>query len=86
MKKQNNRIIVEAFSMVSQFTINMLVPIGVCVAIGVWLGDKYNIDWIVIPLFFLGAAAGYNSIYRMIKKFLKNPDANPNKEKDVKKD
>ena len=86
MKKQNNRIIVEAFSMVTQFTINMLVPIGVCVALGIWLGDKYDIDWIVIPLFFIGAAAGYNSIYRMVKKFLKNPDAKPNKEKDVKKD
>lgn len=85
MKKQNNKTMVEAFSMVTQFTINMLVPIGVCVALGVWLGDKYDIDWIVIPLFFLGAAGGYNSIYRMVKKFLKNPDSNLKKEKDVKK-
>ncbi len=85
MKKRNNRLILESFSMVSQFSINMLVPIGLCVALGVWLGDKYDIDWIVIPLFFLGAAAGFNNIYQISKKFLKNPDGSTKKENDVKK-
>ena len=72
MKKKNNTQVVEAFSMVLQFGINMLVPIAMCVALGVWLGEKYNMDWIVIPLFFVGALAGYTSIFKMIKKFLKN--------------
>ena len=85
MKKVNNREIVESFSMVLQFGINMLVPIGMCVALGVWLGDKYDMDWIVIPLFFVGALAGYNSIFKMIKKYLKNKDTGTKKEKDVKK-
>ena len=79
MKKVNNREIVESFSMVLQFGINMLVPIVLCIALGVWIGDKYNMDWIVIPLFFIGALAGYNSIFRMVQKHLKK------KEKDVKK-
>ena len=72
MKRKNNTQVVEAFSMVLQFGINMLVPIAMCVALGVWLGEKYNMDWIVIPLFFVGALAGYTSIFKMIKKFLKN--------------
>lgn len=84
MKKKNNRIIVQAYSMMLQFSLNMLVPIGLCVALGVWLGDKYHMDWIVIPLFFLGAIAGYNSIYRMVKGMLNTNDTK--KEKDVKKD
>ena len=83
MKKVNNREIVESFSMVLQFGINMITPIVMCIALGVWIGDKYNMDWIVIPLFFVGALAGYNSIFRMVQKYLKK---GTKKENDVKKD
>lgn len=86
MKKINNREIVTSFSMVLQFGINMLVPIVLCIALGVWLGDKYDMDWIVIPLFFVGALAGYNSIFRMVKNYLKNTEKKTKKEQDVKKD
>lgn len=72
MKKVNNSEIVESFSMVLQFGLNMITPIVMCIALGVWIGDKYNMDWIVIPLFFIGALAGFNSIFRMVKKYLKN--------------
>lgn len=85
MKRNNNKEIVEAFSMVTQFGINMLIPIGACVALGVWIGDKYNMDWVVIPLFFVGALAGYNSIFKMAKKFLKKKDERIKKENNVKK-
>ena len=72
MKKRNDKEIAEAFSMVMQFGINMLISIAICMALGIWIGDKYDMDWIVIPFFFLGALAGYNSIFKMSKKFLKN--------------
>lgn len=86
MKKNNNREVAEAFSMVLQFGINMLVPIAMCVALGIWLGDKFNMDWIVIPLFFVGALAGYTSIFKMVRKFLKNKQpGRTKKENDVKK-
>ena len=85
MKKVDNKEIVQAFSMVLQFGINMLVPIGCCLAIGVWLGDKYDMDWVVIPLIFVGIMAGYNSIYRMTKQFLKKTDRRLGKEKNAKK-
>lgn len=83
MKKNNNRQIIQSFSMVLQFGLNMLVPIGLCTALGVWIGDKYDMDWIVIPLFFIGALAGYTSIFKMVKGFLK--DGNTKKETDAKK-
>ena len=85
MKKVNNSERVEAFSMVLQFGLNMITPIALCIALGVWIGDKYNMDWIVIPLFFVGVLAGYNSIFRMVQKFLKNKDTSTKKENDVKK-
>lgn len=86
MKKVNNREVIESFSMVLQFGINMITPIVMCIALGVWIGDKYNMDWIVIPLFFVGALAGYNSIFRMVQKYLKKKkDTDTKKEQDVKK-
>ena len=85
MKKVNMREITESFSMVLQFGINMLVPIAMCIALGVWIGDKYNMEWIVIPLFFVGALAGYTSIFKMVKKYLKKIDKRTKKEQDVKK-
>jgi F0F1-type ATP synthase assembly protein I len=90
MSKNNNKEIVQAFSMVLQFGLNMMIPIVLCMALGIWLGDKYDIDWIVIPLFFVGALAGYNSIFRMVKGMLKDSDTkskrDTTKENDVKKD
>ena len=86
MKKVNRNEIVESFSMVLQFGLNMMVPIALCIALGVWIGDKYDMDWIVIPLFFVGALASYTSIFKMVKQSLKKIDKGTKKEQDVKKD
>ena len=85
MKKINMSEITESFSMVLQFGLNMIVPIAMCIALGVWLGDKYDMDWIVIPLFFVGALAGYTSIFKMVRQYLKKTDKKAKKENDVKK-
>ena len=52
----------------------MLVPIFICTFLGVWIGKKFDISWIVIPLFFVGAIAGGNNIYKMSKKFIDSQD------------
>ena len=85
MKKVNMREVTESFSMVLQFGLNMIVPIAMCIAVGVWIGDKYDMDWVVIPLFFVGALAGYTSIFKMVKQYLKKTDKKTKKENDVKK-
>ncbi len=86
MKKVNMREVTQSFSMVLQFGLNMIIPIAMCIALGVWIGDKYDMDWIVIPLFFVGALAGYTSIFKMVKQYLKKIDKGTKKEQDVKKD
>ena len=68
MKQKNNRQVWDSLILVFQFGINMIVPIVMCTLIGVWIGDKFDISWIVIPLFFMGALAGGQIIYRMTKK------------------
>ena len=78
MSKKNQtddmRYVWDALIMVFQFGINMLVPIFICTFLGVWLGKKFDISWIVIPLFFVGAIAGGNNIYKMSKKFIDSQD------------
>lgn len=70
LKKGEGKIIGNALIMVFQFSINMIVPIFMCTLVGVWIGRRTGIDWISVPLFFVGAMAGFTNIYKMTKKLL----------------
>ncbi len=82
MKKENRQVF-EALALVFQFGIYMLVPIFLCTFLGIWLGRRYEITWIVIPFFFIGACAGFTGIYKMARKFMEKD--NVKRKKDVKK-
>lgn len=71
-RKKKDHGVWEALVMVLQFGINMIVPICMCVLIGVWIGNKTGADWVVVPLFFAGALAGGTNIYKMSKRLLKD--------------
>ena len=76
----------KSFVLVMQFGINMLVPIFLCMFIGVWLGNKTGIDFISVPLFAVGALAGFRNCYIMAKKAYQDEDNKGHKDKkDVKK-
>ena len=70
-RKNDSKMVWDALVMVLQFGINMLVPILACTFIGVWLGNKFSVNWLAIPCFFLGAIAGGQNVYRMARKFMK---------------
>ena len=65
---KNPRKVFQALTMILQFGLNMIVPIMLCTLLGVWLGKRYDILWITIPLFIVGALAGFTNIYKMAKK------------------
>lgn len=69
-KKTDNRMVMDALIMVFQFGINMIVPIFICTLLGVWIGDKTGATWVTVPLFFIGAIAGGNNIYKMSKRIM----------------
>lgn len=56
-----------ALVMVMQFGINMLVPVCMMSAIGIWLDNKLGTSYMTIILFVIGALAGGQNIYRMAK-------------------
>lgn len=70
-KSNDSKMIWDALIMVLQFGISMIVPILLCTLFGVWLGERTGISWLAIPLFFVGAIAGGQNVYRMAKKFIK---------------
>lgn len=65
---KRNRSVFQALVLVTQFGINMLVPILLCTLLGVYLGKRFAIPIITIPLFLMGAMAGFRNVYRLAKK------------------
>lgn len=64
---KRNRNTFRAFAMVTQFGINIIVPVFLCVAAGIKLDEVLGTSFIVIIMFFIGAAAGFRNIYIMSK-------------------
>lgn len=50
--------------LISQIGINMLVPVFICVAAGVWLDNRFH-TWFTLPLLILGIAAGARNAYAL---------------------
>lgn len=68
---KNNRKVFQSLTLILQFGLNMIVPILMCTLCGVWLGKRYDIPVITVPLFLIGALAGFTSIFKMAKKIYK---------------
>lgn len=81
MKYRKN--VYQSFIMVTQFGINMIVPILMLTIFGVYIGKKYDMLFIVLPLFVIGALAGFRNCYKMAKKIFEQESGRDTK--DVKK-
>lgn len=68
-----NKNVYHALMMVSQFGINMLVPIFLCSFIGIVIDKKCGTDIWVVIFFFAGAAAGFGNVMRFAKKIYEVP-------------
>lgn len=71
-RRRNNpkydRSVYNSMVLITQFGINMLVPICMMSALGIWLDGRYGTSFWTILLFFVGAIAGGQNVYRMAKK------------------
>ena len=63
-----NRKVFQCLTLILQFGLNMIVPIVMCTLFGVWIGRKCGVEWIAVPLFVIGALAGFTNIFKMAKK------------------
>ena len=67
-RKGDERIVFQSLTMVTQFGINMIVPICMMSAFGIWLDGKLGTTWLTIVFFVIGAVAGGQNVYRMAKR------------------
>lgn len=69
--KKENREIANALILILQISITVLVPILLCTLGGVWLDGKFGTKWIAMVGFVLGAIAGFQNVYRLVKRYFK---------------
>lgn len=67
-KKPYDKSVYQSLTLITQFGINMIVPIGIMSALGVYLDKKFQTPYWTILLFFVGAIAGGQNVYRMAKR------------------
>ena len=80
-KKPLKKSVYQAFVMVFQFGINMLVPVCGMTALGIFLDRKFGTSWIMILFFFVGAIAGAQNVYRMAKQVYEKDDRDSKEDK-----
>lgn len=71
MKYQNS--VYRSLAQIMQFGINMLVPIFLCTFLGIYIDRWLHTSFVVIIMFFLGAAAGARNVYRFAKNIYDKP-------------
>lgn len=59
--------------MITQFGINMLVPIFLCSFVGMFLDRKLGTSVWTVALFFVGALAGFTNVFRFARKIYETP-------------
>lgn len=63
-----DKSVFRALTLITQFSINMLVPILMCTFLGIFIDKKAGTSFWVVILFFVGALAGFRNIYIFAKK------------------
>lgn len=78
-KKPYNRTVFRSAALIMQIGINMLVPICLMSAAGVWLDKHFGTNFWMILLFCMGAVAGGQNVYRMARTIYEDKDDKRNK-------
>ena len=73
-KKKYGRSVYQAMTVITQFGINMLVPIFLCAYAGWYLDKRFHTAFWFVLLFFVGALAGFRNIFILAKKIYEHKD------------
>lgn len=64
----DNRKTFQTLALISQIGLTMIASIGLTCALGIWLDRRLGTSWITIVMFAVGAAAGCQGVYSLIRK------------------
>lgn len=73
MALKYNKTVWRALTMITQFGVNMLVPIFMCSFAGMYLDRWLGTSFWTVALFFVGALAGFTNVFRFAKKVYEIP-------------
>lgn len=79
-RKNDKMPVYRSVAMITQFGINMLVPIFALSFLGIYLDRKLETSYWMILLFFIGALAGGRNVYRMAKQIYDRQDRSSREE------
>ena len=72
-----NNSVYQSLALITQFSINMLVPIFLCSAAGYLLDKKLETSFLFVLLFFVGALAGFRNVFILAKRIYSNGKGDP---------
>ena len=64
----------QAIVMITQLSINMLVPVFMCLFIGIWLDKQLGTGWLTLVFLILGIMGGIRGVYSLIHNILEQED------------
>jgi F0F1-type ATP synthase assembly protein I len=67
-RKKYKSSVYQSLAVITQFGINMLVPIFLCSFAGLYIDKRFGTSFWFVLLFFVGALAGFRNIYILAKK------------------
>lgn len=73
-RKDDKKKTFQTLSLVTQLGLVMIVSMGMTTALGIWLDRRLGTSFLTVILFFLGAVAGGQGAYRMVKQVFKEED------------
>ena len=62
-----NKDVGKTLVLISQFGSSMIVPIALCMFLGMFVADKLSAPIITVPFFIIGALAGFRNVYILAK-------------------
>lgn len=73
MALKYNKTVWQALTMITQFGVNMLVPIFLCSFAGMYLDRWLGTSVWMVALFFVGALAGFTNVFRFARRVYETP-------------
>lgn len=72
--REDKRKTFQTLALITQLGLIMISSVGIASWIGVWLDRKLGTSFITVVMFFLGAAAGFQTVYRMVRQIFRDED------------
>lgn len=73
MRKKGKGSVGKAFSLVTQLSLTVLTGVGLFLALGLWLDERFG--WsTTVPLLILGILGGAKGAYNLAKRLIDQPE------------